>query len=138
MSGSRHFLGSGFGFPLRVTPQGGIARASEEALVQQSIWIILATAKGEMQGNPEFGCGIHDLVFVDNAPANRAQIAHQVREALLQWERRIDLTDVRVTPGETANQLMIALDYRLRATHAYGNLVYPFYRNDLGGTSRAA
>lgn len=138
MSGSRQFLGSGFGFPLRVTPQGGIARAQEEVLVQQSLWIILATAKGEMQANPDFGCGIHDLVFVNNTPANRAQIAHQVRAALLQWERRIDLIDLRVEAGDMPNQLMIAIDYRLRATHAYGNLVYPFYLNDLGGTSRAA
>ena len=81
MSASRKFLGRGFAFPLRVNPNGGIATASEERLVQQSIWLILATGKGELQRNPNFGCGIHKLVFSDNTPANRAQIAHQVREA---------------------------------------------------------
>lgn len=138
MSGSRGFLGSGVAFPLRVTARGGIETASEERLVQQSIWVILSTAKGEMQRNPRFGCGIHDLVFTNNIPANRAQIAHQVRAALLEWERRIDLVDVRVEQGETPNQLLIGIDYRLRANHAYGNLVYPFHLFDGGGSSRAA
>lgn len=138
MTGSRAFLGSGFAFPLRVTPAGGIARAAEEPLVQQSIWLILATAKGEMQANPDFGCGIHDLVFVNDTPANRAQIAHQVRAALLMWERRIDLIDIRVESGDGPGRLLVEIDYRLRATHAYGNLVYPFYLSDQGGASRAA
>jgi phage baseplate assembly protein W len=130
---SRAFLGTGIGFPLRVNPRGSLEWTREEALVQQSIWIILATAKGEMQMNPRFGCGIHDLVFVANTPANRAQIAHQVRAALLEWERRIDLVDVRVHEGETPTTLMIEIDYRLRANHAFGNLVYPFHILDGGG-----
>lgn len=138
MTATRKFLGSGFAFPLRVDPRGGIERASEENLVQQSIWVILSTAKGELQRNPRFGCGIHDFVFTANTPANRAQIAHQVRQALLEWERRIDLVDVRVAQGEGANVLLIAIDYRLRANHAYGNLVYPFYLVDQGSAGNAA
>jgi phage baseplate assembly protein W len=138
MTASRKFLGSGFAFPLRVTPQGGIDRAAEEPLVQQAMWVILATAKGEMQANPGFGCGIHDLVFVNNTPPNRAQIAHQVRDALLSWEHRIDVIDVRVDAGDEPNQLMIGIDYRLKTTHAYGNLVYPFYLSDTEGSANAA
>lgn len=138
MTATRRFLGSGFAFPLRVDPRGGIGRASGEDLVQQSIWVVLSTAKGELQRNPRFGCGIHDFVFTTNTPANRAQIAHQVRQALLEWERRIDLVDVRVAQGEGANVLLIAIDYRLRANHAYGNLVYPFYLADQGSAGHAA
>ena len=135
---SRAFLGKGPAFPLRVTPQGGIAWASEEALVQQSIWIILATAKGEMQRNPRFGCGIHDFVFMADTPPNRAQLAHQIREALLEWERRIDLMDVRISSGDTRATVMIEIDYRLRSTHAFCNLDYPFYILDGAGGQNAA
>jgi Bacteriophage baseplate protein W len=138
VSGPRQFLGTGFAFPLRVGPNGGIAMASEEQLVQQAIWLILATGKGELKRNPNFGCGIYDYVFTDNTPANQAQIAHQVREALLRWERRIDVIDIRVGDGETPNQLLISVDYRLRSTHAFGNLVFPFYLLDEGGPGRAA
>ena len=138
MTGTRKFLGSGLAFPLRIDPRGGIERADGERLVQQAIWVILATAKGQLQRNPRFGCGIHDFVFSANTPANRAQIAHQVRAALLQWEARIDLIDVRVSEGETPTHLLIAIDYRLRANHAYGNLVYPFYLADQGSAGNAA
>ena len=138
MSAPRKFLGTGFAFPLRVTPNGSIALAREEELVQQSIWLILATGKGELKRNPTFGCGINDYVFTDNTPSNQAQIAHQVREALLRWERRIDIIDIRVGDGEAPNHLLISVDYRLRSTHAFGNMVFPFYLLDEGGTGRGA
>jgi phage baseplate assembly protein W len=138
VSATRRFLGKGFAFPLRVTANGGIAMATEEQLVQQAIWLILSTGKGELKRNPNFGCGIHDYVFTDNTPSIQAQIAHQVREALLRWERRIDVIDIRVGDGEAPNQLLISIEYRLRSTHAFGNLVFPFYLLDEGGSGRAA
>lgn len=137
MSTKRNFLGTGIAFPLRVNPNGGITMASEEQLVQQSIWLILATGKGELKGNPKFGCGIHDYVFTNNTPAQQAQIAHQVQDALQRWERRIDVIDIRVSDGEALNQLLISVEYRLRSTHAFGNLVYPFYLLDEGGAGNA-
>jgi phage baseplate assembly protein W len=130
---SREFLGNGWAFPLRVNARGGFDWVRDEANVQRSIWIILATARGEMQMTPRFGCGIHDFVFTDNTPANRAQIAHQVRAAVLEWEQRIDLIDVRVTEGESRTTLLIEIDYRLRSNHAFGNLVYPFYIGEQAG-----
>ncbi|MGJ8589606.1 MAG: GPW/gp25 family protein [Yoonia sp.] len=138
MRPSRKFLGTGLAFPLQVTPGGKIALASEEALVNQAIWLILATVKGELKRNPTFGSGIHDFVFADNTPATHAQIAFQVRSALTRWEKRIDVIDIQVREGEAPNHLLIAIDYRLRATHAFGNLVFPFYLTDEGGTGRAA
>ena len=138
MKQSREFLGTGLAFPLQVTPNGKIALASEEALVQQSIWLILATSMGELKRIPKFGSGIHDFVFADNTPATHAQIAFQVRTALTRWEKRVDVIDIKVQAGEAPNHLLIAIDYRLRATHAFGNLVFPFYLTDEGGSGRAA
>ena len=89
-------------------------------------------------GNPTLGSGIHDFVFADHTPATHAQIAFQVRSALTRWEKRIDVIDIQVREGEAPNHLLIAVDYRLRATHAFGNLVFPFYLTDEGGTGRAA
>lgn len=132
MGADREFLGNGFAFPLQVTERGGFAWARGEANVQRAIWLILSTSRGEAQMEPRFGCGIHDLVFRDNTPAVRAQVATLVRGALLEWEKRIDIVDVRVREGETPAVMVIEIDYRLRATHALGNLVYPFYIQDAG------
>jgi phage baseplate assembly protein W len=80
---------------------------------------------------PEFGCGIHDLVFQANTAALRGLVHELVRSALIRWEPRIDVMDVRVdTPPEARNYLLIRIDYRIRDHNAFYNLVYPFYINE--------
>ena len=120
------FLGVGWNFRVGVD-QGRIAVAEYEQSIRQSIGIILRTAPGERAMRPEFGCGIHDLVFEVNSASTATRVASQVRIALLRWEPRIDVLDVQVTAGETDALLYIGIDYRVRATNNSFNLVYPFY-----------
>lgn len=96
--------------------------------VRQSILLILSTAPGERPMRPDFGCGVHDLVFQPNTSTLRAQVAARVRDALLAFEPRIELVDVRVeSPEEFPNHLLILIDYRLRTNNALFNMVYPFF-----------
>jgi phage baseplate assembly protein W len=51
-----------------------------------------------------------------------------VRTALIQWEARIDVEEVTVEIDTSeAGKLLITIRYRVRATNAQHNLVYPFY-----------
>ena len=60
----RSYLGRGWSFPVRLQGRAGTIRLSEyEEDVRESIRIILATSKGERVMRPDFGCGIHDMVF---------------------------------------------------------------------------
>jgi uncharacterized protein len=127
MSGTREFLGVGWKFPLQVTPGGTIAQARYEQRIEESIYLILATARGERPMLPEFGCGIHDLVFEPGSATTVALVTHMVRESLTTHEPRIDVLDVTVENPPPGNLLLIHVDYRVRATNALGNLVYPFY-----------
>lgn len=128
MTDSRSFLGAGWRFPVRVGPDGSLALSAGERSVAESIWLVLSTSPGERVMNPEFGCGIHDLVFAPNTAATHAAVAHHVREALTNFEPRIDVLDVRVdAEGDLENLLLIAVDYRLRDNNAMHNVVYPFY-----------
>ena len=128
MTDDREFLGGGWQFPIRVNPQGGLSYVSGEEAIRESIWIILATASAERQMRPTFGCGIHEYVFAPINTTTRGNIAHQVREALVTWEPRIDVVDVRVeAPPDADNLLLIRVDYRIRANNAFFNMVYPFY-----------
>ena len=89
------------------------------------MWIVLGTAKGERAMRPDFGCGIHDLVFERNTVSTAGKVTQSVREALLMFEPRIELVDVSVVPqGEV---MQISIDYRVRATNNAFNLVFPFY-----------
>lgn len=131
----RDFLGTGWAFPLRVTPRGGFRYVSADADVAQAIWLILATAPGERPMRPRFGCGIRNFVFAPNNPGTRAGIAQQVRQALLEWEPRIELLSVDVdAPPESPELLLIRVHYRILANNAFHNLVYPFYLREGRGT----
>ena len=128
---TRAFLGVGWKFPLQVTPGGAIARSQYEQRVEESIYLILSTAKGERVMLSDFGCGIHDLVFGINDARTRSAVVQQVREALTNYERRIDVLDISAdSSDDQPNLLLIRINYRIRANNAIGNLVYPFYINE--------
>lgn len=134
----RDFVGRGFAFPFVPDADGRLRLVSGEELIRQSIWLILSTAPGERLMRPEFGCGIHDLVFQPNSAALRGMVQARVREALTRWEPRIDVLDVRVTSGgEEGNHLFIDVEYRVRANNAVYNLVYPFFINEGVGPTAA-
>jgi phage baseplate assembly protein W len=125
---TREFLGVGWKFPLQVTPGGKIAQAKYDQRIEESIYLILSTAKGERVMLPDFGCGIHDLVFAPNNAGTEAMVVQTVRTALVAYEPRIDVLDIIVeTTPEQANLLLIRISYQIRANNALGNLVYPYY-----------
>ncbi|MFN7931268.1 MAG: GPW/gp25 family protein [Blastocatellia bacterium] len=127
----RAYLGVGWKFPLQVTPGGQIAQARYEQRIEEAIYLILSTARGERVMQPDFGCGIHELVFAPNNAMTRTLIVQTIREALVRYEPRVDVLDLTVEspPGEP-NLLLIRINYQIRANNALGNLVYPFYLNE--------
>lgn len=122
-----NFLGVGWKFPAALD-QGRIAMAEYEESIRESIWIILATARGERKMRPDFGCGIHDLVFAVTSGETAGRVASEVRQALILWEPRIDVLGVSARNDEAEpTRLLIQIEYRVRATNNRFNLVYPFY-----------
>ncbi|CAN5548741.1 GPW/gp25 family protein [soil metagenome] len=122
------FLGRGWAFPLRIDGSGGFALAEGEADVTESMRLILGTAYGERPMRPEYGCGIHDLLFdtIDATLAGR--IAADVTASLTRWEPRISVESVTAAPApEQGHVLLIDISYRISATNDRRNLVFPFY-----------
>jgi uncharacterized protein len=121
---------------------GALELHSADQKIRESIWLILATAPGERLMRPDFGCGIHDLLFAANSVQTRSLTVQRVRDALTRWEPRIDVLGVDATvpqePGnalqDQRNVLLISIDYRVRTNNAVYNLVYPFYLSEgIGG-----
>lgn len=119
-------LGVGWAFPVRPV-DGRVRFAFYEDDVEQAIQIILLTARGERVMLPEFGAGLRDFVFEPNSESVRARIAEAVRNALVDWEPRINLERVKVTVGDENNVVLIHIDYVVRATNQFYNRVFPFY-----------
>jgi uncharacterized protein len=125
---TRAFLGVGWAFPPRVDAGGAVVEAVYEDDVREAIRIILGTNLGERVMRPDFGAGLDQFVFEPVNPTTIARLVRQVREALVTWEPRIDVEEVTATPqGSPPVVLMVELVYRVRATNARDNLVYPFY-----------
>jgi phage baseplate assembly protein W len=77
---------------------------------------------------PDFGCGIYDYVFAPINTSTIMLIEASVREALVFWEPRIQITGVKaVADADEEEKLLISIDYTVRTTNNRFNLVYPFY-----------
>ena len=126
LSVSPAFLGKGWAFPVCVSA-GQIATAAYDEDVRQAIQIILGTDPGERVMRPAFGAGLRAFVFEPMTPTTLEALRQRVQDALVDWEPRIDVESVGVTPVPQDGQVLIDVAYRVRATNAHHNLVYPFY-----------
>ena len=134
MDERKDFLGRGWAMPVELDPRTGLVATSEyEDDIRQSILIILETAPGERVMRPNFGCGIHDLVFTAVDSTTIQRIRSVVEEALRRCEARIDVLGVTVDEDATSEgKLLVELEYRVRKTNQIGNLVFPFYFREGG------
>jgi phage baseplate assembly protein W len=122
------FLGRGWAFPIAASRAGRIEYVAGADAIEEAIEILLGTSPGERLMRPELGCGIWELVMEANTAQLHGRVQVRVRDALVRWEPRIDVLDVRVeSPPEQKNVLLIRIDYRIRANNAAYNLVYPFF-----------
>jgi uncharacterized protein len=125
---SEEFIGQGWSFPVDVDASGGIALVSRERELEQAIRLILSTAYGERPMRPEFGCGIHELVFAPADATTAGRIAYEVRMSLGRWEPRIEVMDVDVTIDDIDRSILyIDITYVISGTNDPRNLVFPFY-----------
>ncbi len=129
----KKILGSGWNFPVKLNEKNSIASSFYEQKVEESIVIILSTAKGERVMRPDFGCDIHDYVFELIESTTLTFIETAVREALILWEPRIEVMQVDVySPRMDEGILNIEIQYRIRYTDTTHNLVYPFFLEGYG------
>ena len=126
---SKAYLGRGWSFPLQLESDIGQFTSVQYAKdIEQAIYIILSTAKGERVMRPDFGCGIHELVFDVINTGLITQIKESVESALTEYEARIEVLKVDVNGVDVQNgRLEVRLDYRIHNTNQTGNYVYPFY-----------
>src|SRR3954467_5075051 len=122
----KDFLGRGWAMPVELDPRTGrVASVAYEDDIRQSIRIILETAPGERVMRPNFGCGIHELVFAAIDSTMIQRIISEVQEALRRCEARIDVLGVVVAEEPTQQgKLLVEVEYRVRRTNQTGNLVF--------------
>jgi phage baseplate assembly protein W len=130
----KDFLGRGWAMPVALEGRKGtVAWTEHEEDIRQSIRIILETSPGERVMRPNFGCGIHDLVFAALDSSIIHQVQSLVEESLRRCEARIEVIGVNVDEQAAFDgKLSIEIEYRVRKTNQTGNLVFPFYFKEGG------
>jgi phage baseplate assembly protein W len=80
---------------------------------------------------PDFGCGIHEMLFQTVNMSTLSLIELSVREALTRFEPRIELLTVKVSTDQIKEgKLLIEINYRVKSTNNQFNIVYPFYLSE--------
>lgn len=101
-----------FGFPYRIGSDGITQGASEDRHIVHLIMQILFTRRGERRNRPDFGAGVHEMVFSENAPEVAAAARNMVQANLQQWlSPRVEVRAVSAEARE--NLLLVAVQYRL-------------------------
>ena len=98
-------------FPYRIGPDGRTAGAARDAHIRGMIEQVLFTRQGERPMRPDFGAGVHDLLFTENAPELAAAVQHMVQAALQRWlGEAIELKEVDARAS--AARLEVTVRYR--------------------------
>lgn len=92
--------------------------------INQSINKILTTSKGELFGDPEFGCNLQTLLFEFQGNDLNSLIKEEIVTALNQYEKRIFIQekDIEITNNQLSIEILIKYSLRytdLRSSYRY-------------------
>jgi uncharacterized protein len=122
------FLGKGWRFPILPDRTGCLGYVEGDANVEQSVHVLLMTALGERVMRSDFGTQTPRLVFSPGSLQYLKLIENTIRDAIRDWEPRIDLNNVlaEAEPSDES-KITVSVTYTVRQTNTKTNLVFPYY-----------
>ena len=131
MADQSSFLGTGWSFPPTFDRGAKSVRMiSDEEDIRSSLEILLSTQVGERVMQPKYGCNLDRLVFEPLDTSLQAYMKDLIRTAILYFEARIILDDVKLEPLPLEGRIDIHIDYTVAATNTRSNFVFPFYKEE--------
>ncbi|AUC16938.1 hypothetical protein BTO06_18075 [Tenacibaculum sp. SZ-18] len=132
MESKKAFLGIGWGFPPEFSEDlNEVVMISEEEDIKSSLEILLNTRLGERVMLPNYGCNLQDLLFEKLDRTLITYTKELIETAILYHEPRIDVIKIDISETDPLEgQLVIKIDYRIRATNSRTNVVFPFYKGE--------
>jgi phage baseplate assembly protein W len=99
--------------------------------IQRSLAILLNTTVGERIMQPKYGCNMFEMVFESLDTTTKTIIKDKIKTAILYFEPRIDVTSISMnTTNELEGEILIEIEYVIRATNTRFNFVFPYYKNE--------
>ncbi len=129
---SNDFLGKGWSFPPSFNAQTKTVDITEkEEDINRSLQILLTTTTGERVMEPKYGCNMEELLFEPLNTSTKTIIIDKIKTAILYFEPRIDARSITLnTQNELEGEVLIEIEYEVRATNSRFNFVFPYYKNE--------
>ena len=106
-----------FVFPFMVSENGRINATGGDERIRSKIIQVLFTSRGERVNQPEFGCGLFELVFDMNDPILAASVEFTIGQSLTRWlANEILIEGVNVVAQEET--MLVEIAYVKRSTLA--------------------
>ncbi|BBH69378.1 baseplate protein [Actinoplanes sp. OR16] len=128
---SDDFTGTGWSFPILPDEAGRLPYVSGGDSIRACLKALLLTAKGERVMRPDLGTRAPELLFAPDSARNLRDLEDSIREAILDFEPRVELDEVSAEPVG-ASRVDVRIEYRIRHTDTKANLVFPFYVDAAG------
>ena len=126
------FLGRGWSFPPvfnRFSKTVEMTEKNED--IRRSLQILLSTAIGERIMQPKYGCNMDDMVFESMDLTTKTIIRDKIQTAILYFEPRINVVNITMNAvNELEGEILIEIEYVIRATNSRYNFVFPYYINE--------
>lgn len=117
-------IGKGIRYPNLLNDRvGDLAVSDDLDEINQSIYAILSTRKGERFMMPEFGSDIYKYVFEPNRFILQDLVTTEITDSLRQWEQRVHVRGI--TYEQYENTLEATITYNVLNSNQTGSYVYP-------------
>lgn len=126
------FLGKGWSFPPTFNAQmTDVIMTEKEKDIEKSLHILLTTTVGERVMQPKYGCNMEELVFEPLNTTTKTLMKDKIQTAILYFEPRIDVMRIEMNDSnQLEGEILIEIDYIVRATNSRLNFVFPYYKNE--------
>tara|TARA_Y100000114_G_scaffold146281_1_gene156809 strand:- start:113 stop:538 length:426 start_codon:yes stop_codon:yes gene_type:complete len=88
-----------------------VVQIEDVIAVKRSVKNLVQTNFYERPFQPELGCGIRELLFENFTPMTKIFIESKIREVLVNFEPRIELTSVNVDDDQDGNRLVVDVNF---------------------------
>lgn len=89
----------------------------EYVSINRCLALLLLTAKGELLGDPDYGCTLYENLFNGYTNTECEQIKDEVVKAITKYEKRIEVntTDISIEPDSNdEHRYKIHINYKLK------------------------
>src|ERR1700674_3523893 len=112
------FVGNGWRFPILPDETGSLGYVADDVNVEQSLRILLLTDLGERVMRSDFGCRAPRLVFAPGSVQSLGLLEITIREAVRDWEPRVDIEDVRAEVDlDDETRVTVNISYLVRRSN---------------------